>query len=289
MELMDLVPPPLMTPKKSSSGLLSTMTTTAAAGGQGAERGRPLRAIPLRGDSHSPAPDHQHGQPLDDTPTTSATALEIATNEIAERRLRQRQFLENHNTTVSNSSDDESQPNNRDETNDTTVVTRTFHRSTASARTPTPRPNPVRKLRHAEVVLVDQCLVVYGIYWLRLQWPGEQGGFGGFVALSKVEDALKKSTQNPLRRMRASRGELGAEGIEGGTNDETKQDAPEEKEEEEVMLCQEVGSSVTQTTLLCMETNVHYPTSNAMKLLLLYDDGLSGQSQEEGGGGWRRC
>lgn len=105
------------------------------------------------------------------------------------------------------------------------------------------------------------------------------------MALSKVEDALKKSTQNPLRRMRASRGELGAEGIEGGTNDETKQDAPEEKEEEEVMLCQEVGSSVTQTTLLCMETNVHYPTSNAMKLLLLYDDGLSGQSQEEGGRG----
>lgn len=37
-----------------------------------------------------------------------------------------------------------------------------------------PGPVPVRKVRHAEVVLADQCLVAYGRTWLRLRWPGEQ-------------------------------------------------------------------------------------------------------------------
>ena len=37
-----------------------------------------------------------------------------------------------------------------------------------------PGPAPVRKVRHAEVVLADQCLVAYGRTWLRLRWPGEQ-------------------------------------------------------------------------------------------------------------------
>ena len=36
--------------------------------------------------------------------------------------------------------------------------------------------------------------MAYGRTWLRLRWPGEHGGFGGFVALSRVEDIapLKK-------------------------------------------------------------------------------------------------
>ena len=111
----------------------------------------------------------------------------------------------------------------------------------------------------------------------------------GIRGLESGEGCKKKDERNPLRRMRVDRGELGAEGIEGGTMGEGKQGILEEKEEEEVMLYQEVDSSVTQTTLLCMETNVHYPTSTTMKLLLLYDDGLSGQSQEERGGEWMRC
>ena len=104
------------------------------------------------------------------------------------------------------------------------------------------------------------------------------------MALSRVEDVRKNNEHDPFKRMRENGGGLGTEGIEGGTMGEGKQDAPEEKEVEEVMLCQEVSSSVTQNTLLCMETNVHYPTSTGMKLLLLCDDGLSGQSQEEGEG-----
>jgi len=49
------------------------------------------------------------------------------------------------------------------------------------------RPSPVRRVRHAEVVLADQCLAAYGRSWLRLRWPREHGGFGGFVALSWAE------------------------------------------------------------------------------------------------------
>jgi hypothetical protein len=45
---------------------------------------------------------------------------------------------------------------------------------------------PVRRVRHAEVVLVDQVSIHYGRYWLRLRWPGPHGGFAGFIALGLV-------------------------------------------------------------------------------------------------------
>jgi hypothetical protein len=42
---------------------------------------------------------------------------------------------------------------------------------------------------------------------------------------------------------------------------------------------------MTQTALVCQEMNMNYPTSNTMKLLPLYDDGLlkGGQGVEEEG------
>ena len=54
--------------------------------------------------------------------------------------------------------------------------------------------------------------------------------------MSWVEDGRKNDEHNPLRRMRVNRGELCVEGIKGGTMGEGKQDSPEEKEEEVVML-----------------------------------------------------
>lgn len=43
-------------------------------------------------------------------------------------------------------------------------------------------PKPIRRIRHAEVVLVDDVCHVAGNYWLRLQWPGN-GKFAGYIAL----------------------------------------------------------------------------------------------------------
>ena len=45
----------------------------------------------------------------------------------------------------------------------------------------------IRRARHAEVLLADSLVVSYGRTWLRLRWPGAQGGFGGFVALDKAD------------------------------------------------------------------------------------------------------
>jgi len=39
------------------------------------------------------------------------------------------------------------------------------------------------------------------------------------------------------------------------------------------------------TELMCQETGVHYPTSLAMKMLMMYDDGLSGRCSEDAGKG----
>mmetsp|Transcript_26133 Transcript_26133/g.55042 ORF Transcript_26133/g.55042 Transcript_26133/m.55042 type:complete len:1001 (+) Transcript_26133:31-3033(+) len=127
---------------------------------------------------------------------------------------------------------------------------------------------PVRRVRHAEVVLVDQVLVAFRRYWLRLRWPGEHGGFGGFVALGKVEE---------------DRGE-GDTRSDGVGNDDVNFDFGKNASgEAEVVGDLETLSKSASTAekhtanaplLLCQETNVPYPSSLAMKLLPRYDDGL---------------
>lgn len=45
----------------------------------------------------------------------------------------------------------------------------------------------IRRARHAEILLADSIVTSHGRMWLRLRWPGAQGGFGGFVALEKTD------------------------------------------------------------------------------------------------------
>ena len=47
---------------------------------------------------------------------------------------------------------------------------------------------PIRRVRHAEVVLVDDVCLAFERYWLRLRWPGRRGGFAGYIALGKVSE-----------------------------------------------------------------------------------------------------
>ena len=57
----------------------------------------------------------------------------------------------------------------------------------------------VRRVRHSEVVLVDDTCIAFGRYWLRLRWPGHKGGFAGYIALGKVDepDPLKGTKEMP--------------------------------------------------------------------------------------------
>jgi hypothetical protein len=66
---------------------------------------------------------------------------------------------------------------------DTTSVA---SRSTGGASPRSHSGLPIRRVRHAEVVLVDDVCIAYDRYWLRLRWPGHKGGFAGYIALGKV-------------------------------------------------------------------------------------------------------
>ena len=46
----------------------------------------------------------------------------------------------------------------------------------------------IRRVRHAELVLVDDVCIAYGRYWLRLRWPGQKGGFAGYIAMNKLSE-----------------------------------------------------------------------------------------------------
>lgn len=68
---------------------------------------------------------------------------------------------------------------------------------TASHRITLPNPSavlafpmPIRRVRHSEILIVDDVCIQYSRYWLRLRWPGRKGGFAGYIAMGRV-DAVK--------------------------------------------------------------------------------------------------
>jgi hypothetical protein len=80
---------------------------------------------------------------------------------------------------------------------------------TTSSYSPTGRPTaggiPIRRVRHAEVVLVDDVCLAYDRYWLRLCWPGHKGGFAGYIALGKVgQGQVQASSSSLLQRTNAT-------------------------------------------------------------------------------------
>lgn len=52
----------------------------------------------------------------------------------------------------------------------------------------------IRRVRHAEVVLVDDVCIAYGRYWLRLRWPSGKGGFAGYIALGATSPYMTRQT-----------------------------------------------------------------------------------------------
>jgi len=54
--------------------------------------------------------------------------------------------------------------------------------------------HPIRRIKHAEIVLVDDVCVSHERYWLRLRWPGHKGGFAGYIAMGHVSDPKSKGT-----------------------------------------------------------------------------------------------
>ena len=59
---------------------------------------------------------------------------------------------------------------------------------TASSSQPA---SAIRRIRHSEVVLVDDVVYMYSNYWLRLTWPGSKGGFAGYVCLMAHTNTIR--------------------------------------------------------------------------------------------------
>jgi len=54
----------------------------------------------------------------------------------------------------------------------------------------------LRRIRHAEVVLVDDVCISHERFWLRLRWPGTKGGFAGYVAVSSASQPHKHNSND---------------------------------------------------------------------------------------------
>lgn len=106
--------------------------------------------------------------------------------------------------------------------------------------------HPIRRVRHSEVVLVDDVCVAYNRYWLRLRWPGHRGGFAGYIAMGHADSSIK------IRNNETNT-----------TNDEKPMKEPSSTTE-----------SLHSSAMTCSRTSLPFQTSELMELLALYDDGI---------------
>lgn len=146
---------------------------------------------------------------------------------------------------------------------------------------------PIRKIRHAEVVLADDVCVAFDRYWLRLRWPGSKGGFAGYIALGKVGETTKPRPQEifvsadnesgaapvPVESFVAI--EYSGQEEERIVSDEVENDdAARDDEPQENASARSSEPFETTSTLTCLRTGLNFPSSLAMKLMPGYDDGL---------------
>lgn len=155
---------------------------------------------------------------------------------------------------------------------------------------------PIRRIRHAEVVLVDDVCIAFDRHWLRLRWPGCKGGFAGYVALGKVNEtsASRQALDVLYPRENSTLLASGLEQEDAGDTSKRQEDsmralrrsqreidtADDLEEEEEREGNRDNASTLTSEpyesiTAFCLRTGIEFPSSGYMKLMAMYDDGLS--------------
>lgn len=160
-----------------------------------------------------------------------------------------------------------------------------------------PKGVPIRRVRHAELVLVDEVSIHYGTYWLRLRWPGPRGGVAGYIALGGEipvacipvgsgghTSSIRPVSWNNNNNMasRASTVNLDNAGNFPRGNSTSEIDATKvgvnTNENPMIDNTTSVLNTVQDEAIKCDATGLFYPTSPAMELLPMYNDGLSGTS-----------
>ena len=232
--------------------------TAAAGGGDTNQQLRPtMRHDTTLSQSHSSlnnneGPNHHHNSINESTKSANSSTATLSS---AVAGMTSQQITDNNNNSNNGSNDGTS--------------------AQATTSNYLPKPKPLRRIRHSEIVLVDQCLIAYGRYWLRLKWPGEQGGHGGYVALyeNNHHQGMKEGGEG-------GGGESSSAVTTTTTAAAVSEAGDDRNNNNNPMGIVSSSSPVTTTSIMCTQTNVPYPTSGVLKLLPSYDDGLNNENNE---------
>lgn len=158
---------------------------------------------------------------------------------------------------------------------------------------------PVRRVRHSEVVLVDEVSVHYNKYWLRLRWPGSRGGVAGYILLGGTNSVPNDRAQEWKDKLKGAVGGIedykqtlgnhsGSIGDLHVPNEEDDEDDINDKDVYEDNLNDSDNESMQGDSTLrrggssgpphfaprCESTGIYFPSTTTMELLALYDDGV---------------
>jgi len=143
-------------------------------------------------------------------------------------------------------------------------------------------PPVLRRVRHSEVLLVDNVHVQYGRYWLRLRWPGPEGGFAGYMtpgAAPKHPPSVDVSSYavGPPSDLAT---DLDLDQAEGAS-EVSFISQPGEADPKE--LSPTDGNPPSNVPFA--SSGLCYPTTDKMQLLVQYDDGVASDINLETPGG----
>mmetsp|Transcript_30033 Transcript_30033/g.34237 ORF Transcript_30033/g.34237 Transcript_30033/m.34237 type:complete len:648 (-) Transcript_30033:83-2026(-) len=162
-------------------------------------------------------------------------------------------------------------------------------------------PTPMRRIRHSELVLVDDVVFSYQNYWLRLKSPGPTGGFMGYICLlasentiTKITDDAKRESSNSSPMIEQQRKKQGNKNEDNDDKDvkEEEDDDDEEEEPDDGMGMDDESAAVPEESredaatgfcpededkevMRCLRTGLVYPSSKTLQLLESYEDGLN--------------
>lgn len=160
------------------------------------------------------------------------------------------------------------------------------------------QPMPIRRMRHSEVVLVDEVSIHYNRYWLRLRWPGSRGGIAGYIVVGGANNASNARIQQLNEKIKrvthednivnyTDRGmatgfeendfyrNTDTNQTEDDNNDNQDSDNESTDDEPAILRPSEDSDSPVRYAPKCESTSLYFPSTTTMELLANYDDGLA--------------
>lgn len=141
---------------------------------------------------------------------------------------------------------------------------------------------PIRKVRHSELVLVDQVSLHFDRYWLRLRWPGSYGGVAGYILLGGLADLQEYDVDILQQRLKGAVGDLDSS-LSKNDNDIAEEEEVNDDDSDHELTGAEPEPLLHNSLEIklppkCESTGLFYFSTATMRLLNMYDDGLNESS-----------